>query len=113
MSNESIAAHTPGELEVRFGDHLVPVEHSARPIGGSTDFNESAAKYAHVVCIARETCGVRGAKKIAAANAARIALTWNCHDALLAALQYARRNVKPSECDIAFIDAAIAKASPC
>jgi hypothetical protein len=31
---------------------------------------------------------------------------------LLEALKYARRMVKASECDIAFIDAAIAKASP-
>jgi hypothetical protein len=110
MSEKSIARHTSGELEVRFGDHLVPVEHSDRPIGGSTDFNESAAKYAHVVCITREICGIRGTKKIAAANAARIALTWNCHDDLLAALKGVLRVADRATDEFDAARAAIAKA---
>lgn len=87
MSKNSIAVRTPGDLEVRIGLRIAPVDHSARPIGFSTDYCENAAKYAHVICRVDETRGVQFSGEIAKLNADRIVLAWNCHDDLLAALK--------------------------
>lgn len=72
MTGQSETKHTPGELRVRAVSDI-DFTHEIATIGGIP----IAAVY----------------KGDSPANAARIALTWNCHDEMVAALQAADRRL--------------------
>ena len=101
-----MSTHTPGPWAVHaHSAFVVPAEHLNRQIGGSSDPAVDLATYAQEIC-ALHWPDLHRTEAEVRANAQLIAAA----PEVLAALKYARRMVNASECDIAYIDAAIAKA---